>query len=171
MNAKKLILTLFVLVVIAQWYVPAKMILDQESALRSGKEYKFRTAPVDPSDFFRGKYITLSFRDTRYSVPAGEEWRQGDDIYAVLVNDREGFATIGNVSKKIPRGDIDFVKARVAFVTMDSIRTIMLDYPFNRFYMEESKAPRAERIYNESRNDTTRKTYALVSVLGSKAVL
>ncbi|HEY1113240.1 MAG TPA: GDYXXLXY domain-containing protein [Chitinophagaceae bacterium] len=171
MNTKKLILTAFVLVVMVQWYVPARMILDQEMALRYGKEYKFRTAPVDPNDPFRGKYITLAYRDTRFPVPAGEHWRRGEDIYVTLTTDKEGFATISGVSKKKPASGMDFVKAQVGFVAMDSIQAILVEYPFNRFYMEESKAPRAERIYNESRNDTTRKTFALVSIRGSKAVL
>lgn len=171
MNTKRLILPAFVLLVIAQWYVPAKMILDQERVLSSGKEYRFRTAPVDPNDPFRGKYITLTYRDTRFPVPAGETWRQGEDIYVALATDKEGFATIGGVSKKEPTPGIDFVKAQVGFVVMDSIQAILVEYPFNRFYMDEYKAPRAESRYNEARNDTTRTTYALVSVRGSKAVL
>jgi uncharacterized membrane-anchored protein len=58
---KKTILPLFALTCLAQWFVPAQMIYDQEQVLREGKTYHFKTAPIDPSDPFRGKYITLSF--------------------------------------------------------------------------------------------------------------
>lgn len=171
MNAKKLTLTAFILVVLAHWYVPAKMILDRETVLSSGTEYKFRTAPLDPSDPFRGKYITLRFNDTRYPLPTGAEWNPGEDAYVSLTTDREGFATIRSVSKKAPHRDTDYVKAKVNYVTNDSVNTILLEYPFDRFYMEEAKAPRAERVYNESLRDTTKQTYALVSIKGNTAVL
>lgn len=171
MNTKKLTLTAFVLLVLAQWYVPTRMILDRETALSSGKEYRFRTAPVDPSDPFRGRYIILSFRDTRFPVPKGEDWRRGEDVYVELTADGEDFTIIRSVSREEPVKGVDFVKAKVGFVALDSVETILVDYPFNRFYMEESKAPRAERVYNESLADTTKQTYALVSVRGHEAVL
>lgn len=171
MNTKKLLITAFILVVLAQWFVPARMILDQETVLRSGKEYRFRTAPLDPSDPFRGKYITLNFRDDHFPVSKDEVWRSGENIYVLLTGDQEGFATIRSVSKEKPRTGTDFVKAKVRYMSYDRAKTLYIDYPFDRYYMEESKAPRAERLYNESRTDTTRKAYALVRVLGSKAVL
>lgn len=171
MNAKKLILTAFVMVVLAQWYVPAKMIFDRETVLSSGKEYKFRAAPLDPSDPFRGKYITLRFSDTRFPLPPGEEWYPGEDVYVSLTTDREGFARIQSVNKKAPHKGTDYVKAKVHYVADDSVKTILVEYPFERFYMEEAKAPRAERVYNESLRDTTKQTYAQVSIMGNTAVL
>jgi uncharacterized membrane-anchored protein len=171
MNIKKWMLTAFVLVVIAQWYVPAKMIIDREGVLRSGKDYKFKVAPVDPTDPFRGKYITLNFSDTRYPVPVGEDWRPGEDIYVVLTTNPQGFASIWSVSKETPRKEVDFIKAKVGFVIRDSTKTIQVRYPFDRFYLEESKAPGAERVYNETIADTAKQAYALVSIQADKAVL
>ena len=63
---KKTQIVLFVLVALAQLYVPAKMIWDQEDVLKNGSEYKFKTDPVDPNDPFRGKYITLSFDNNTF---------------------------------------------------------------------------------------------------------
>lgn len=54
MTNKKTLLSVFILVAIVQLYVPAKMILDREDILDTGKEYKFKTEPIDPNDPFRG---------------------------------------------------------------------------------------------------------------------
>ena len=61
MNKKILLISAFVLVVLVQLYVPAKMIWGREEVLNTGTEYKFRTAPIDPNDVFRGKYINLNY--------------------------------------------------------------------------------------------------------------
>lgn len=69
MNKKKILLLSFFLVAVVQLYVPSKMIWDREEVLRTGTEYKFRTAPIDPTDPFRGKYITLRFDDNTVDIP------------------------------------------------------------------------------------------------------
>ena len=51
----KILLSVFILVALVQLFVPAKMILDREDILDMGKEYKFKTEPIDPNDPFRGK--------------------------------------------------------------------------------------------------------------------
>ncbi len=46
-----------------------------------------------------------------------------------------------------------------------------IEYPFDRFYLEESKAPEAERAYWEANRDTTQVAYALVAVKNGHAAL
>ena len=48
---------IFIVVAIAQLFIPTQMILNQETILKTGKPYRFKTQPVDPSDPFKGKYI------------------------------------------------------------------------------------------------------------------
>ena len=43
--------------------------------------------------------------------------------------------------------------------------------PFDRFYMEESKAPKAEKVYNAANSDQRKETYALVYIKDGTAVL
>ena len=171
MNSKKLLLTAFILMALAQWYVPAKMILDREVVLSTGKDFRFRIAPIDPNDPFRGKYITLNFRENRFPVSEVENWERNDDVYVVLGTDRQGFAKIQDVSKVSPRHNAAIVKARVQYVESEGDNHLIIEYPFNRFYMEESKAFEAERVYMESLADTTKVTYALVSIRENRAVL
>jgi len=54
-------LIVFVLVAFAQLAVPGSLIWKREHTLRQGNVWKFRTAPVDPVDVFRGRYVALHF--------------------------------------------------------------------------------------------------------------
>ena len=47
----------------------------------------------------------------------------------------------------------------------------MVDYYFNRYYMDEFKAADAEKIYRESNRDTSKETYSLVNIKDGEAVL
>ena len=48
---------------------------------------------------------------------------------------------------------------------------ISIDYPFDTYYMEESKAYDAELTYQRSQLDSTQITFALVHIKNGKAVL
>ena len=46
-----------------------------------------------------------------------------------------------------------------------------IEYPFDRFYMEETKAQAAEDMYRESIIDSTQVAYALVNIRNGEAVI
>ena len=171
MNSKKILLPAFILVALVQLYVPAKMILDKEGVLDTGTEYKFKTAPIDPSDPFRGKYITLSYDENTFEIPNEQDWMRGETIYVSVTTDNNGFAKIKSISKEMPIDNQAFFKAKVSFVTGNGSNKLTIDYPFNRYYMEESKAYDAELTYRQSQRDTNRIIYALVSIKDGDAVL
>lgn len=171
MNNRKLILAAFILVALAQLYVPAKMILDRESVLANGIDFKFKTAPIDPNDPFRGKYISLQYESNVIEIQNEEDWRGGEDIYVILANDSNGFAKIESLSKTKPSDEVSFVKAKVSYVSDNGSQQLTVSYPFDRFYMEESKALEAEQVYRESVPDTNQVAYALVKIKGGEAVL
>lgn len=158
---KKIRIVLFVLVALVQLYIPAKMVWGEESLIKDGTEYKFLTAPVDPNDPFRGKYITLAFANNTHKNMNGQDFKRGDQVYVLLSEDEEGFAKIEEVSKEVPDSNQDYVKAKLHSVRGD---LLSIDYPFDRYYMEESKAYDAELLYRKVRRDTTKKAYALVNV-------
>ena len=171
MHKKKLILLIFILVALVQIYVPAKMIFDSETVLESGTVYKFKVAPVDPNDPFRGKYITLSFLENRFQVPNVNAWATNEVVYVILTTDKDGFARIHSLSKEKPADNQHFVKAKIGFATATNDKYLNIVYPFDRFYMEESKAPVAEKVYLEAVRDTTQVAFALVKIYDGEAVL
>lgn len=172
MNYSKLIFPLFIVVALIQLFVPTKMILDRESILANGKEYKFKTAPIDPTDPFRGKYITLNFSERSISLDTTENWKRDETIYVHLAEDQEGFAKIQGISKKKPSKEIGFVKAKVKYTRRHADQTIQITYPFERYYMEESKAYDAERFTRRRiQTDSNQVVYAVVRILEGESVL
>ena len=176
MQHKKLLVLVFILVALIQIYVPAKMVYDSEVVLDEGTAFKFKTAPVDPNDPFRGKYITLQFDIDEYEVDHSDDWERGEDIYVSLTTDRDGYAKISNVTKTTPYGDIDYVKAQVRYAyarrySPDTTHMLYINYSFNRFYMEESKAYDAEVAYRESRRDTSQTVYAIIHVKEGEPII
>lgn len=168
MDNKKIFFSLFILLAIAQLYVPAKMIMDREDVIKTGKEFKFKTAPVDPNDVFRGKYIWLQYDARDVEIVKEEDWLRDEEVYVLLASDQNGYAKISSVQKDKPEGNADYVKVKVDQVSKNKLS---VNFPFNRFYMEESKAQTAEDITREASRDTEKQTYALVNIKNGEAVL
>lgn len=154
----------FIIMVAAQWYVPGQMILFKEKILTTGKEFRFRTEPYDPYDAFRGKYVHLAFSQTSVQDRDSAYYQQGEMVYGLLSVDTSGFAQITRVTRDEPGEETDYLKVTVGYVYMDSVSSISITYPFDRFYMEESKAEFGDAAYQEARRDTSKVTYALVRI-------
>ncbi len=169
-NNKITYVLFFVAAVVAQWFVPMQMIYHQEDIVASGKVFKFKTAPVDPYDAFRGKYIYLNYDQTTVSVPNLKKYNSNDDIF-VLLKDSAGYALVTSISKTQPKSG-DYVKAKIGWVDQLSPRKLIsIEYPFNRFYMNEYKAKPAETVYAESNRNPNTTTYALIAVKEGEAVV
>jgi uncharacterized membrane-anchored protein len=165
----KIVLVLFVVLACIQLFVPAKMIFDGEHILANGKEFKFRTAPVDPNDPFRGKYLTLQYKEDHY-FSMGETWNTGEKVFVELFTDTDGYAAIQYITKSQPEESKDYVIAKVDYQDTGQ-DLVYIHYPFDRFFVEESKAAAAEMLYNKVQSDSSKVTYALVNVKGGAAVL
>ncbi|MBC3757872.1 GDYXXLXY domain-containing protein [Hyunsoonleella sp. SJ7] len=165
------VFVIFIVVAIAQLFVPAQMIFNREDILATGKAYKFKTRPMDPSDPFRGKYITLGFEEDRHFT-ADSIWQRGEEVYVYLDVDSLGFAEVFRVSKiELPDIKKDFVYAKASWYSIYD-NELSIEYPFDRFYMEESKAYDAEVAVQDNQNaGTLDDVYALVFIKEGEAVL
>lgn len=173
MSRDRLRLVALALVALAQLAVPVSMILGLERTLREGTVWRFRTAPVDPADAFRGRYVALGFEETRAPLAAGQEVGRGDRVWVELRRDAEGFAVLGPAWAARPPAR-DVLRLRVAWVeTASTPQAVHLDLPFDRLYLEESAAPRAEQAYRESQRggDARRPAWAVVRVRDGRAAL
>ncbi len=155
---------------VAQWIVPGKMIYDSENVITEGVEYKFKTAPIDPSDPFRGKYITLNFESNFLTFDDTVEWQAGQEIFVTFTTDSAGFAIPEAISSTQPNTG-SFLRTTVDYVADYDDHKVWIKLPFNRFYLEESKASEAERVYWEAQRDSTQIAHALVSMGSGQAVL
>jgi uncharacterized membrane-anchored protein len=156
---------------IAQWFVPGKMVYDSERIITDGTLYKFKTAPIDPEDPFRGRYITLNFQENFVRFTDSVEWKTGDDIYITFTLNQEGFA-VPEKAYHTPPESSTYLRTTVDYVNhYDGDYKVWYKLPFDRMYLEESKAPQAEERYREAQIDTTQVAYALVSIGAGRAVL
>ncbi|MBC7850840.1 MAG: GDYXXLXY domain-containing protein [Chitinophagaceae bacterium] len=160
----------FVLVAIMQWFIPLQMISSRETILEEGKAFKFLTAPVDPADPFRGRYVALNFAISEYNVKETGELKRGP-VYASLTTDDSGYAKIKSLSTKPPSGTTDYFSADINYIRTDSINTVFLTLPFDQYFMDEVKATAAENVYRESSQVLNNRTYALVKILNGEAVI
>lgn len=170
------IFILFIIVALLQIFIPAKMILDQEDILDTGAIYKFKTRPVDPSDPFRGKFIILNY-DMNSAQTKDDSWEVHDKAYLYLKKDSIGFAVVDTISKQKLMDKKDYIKLKIDRFdnrnwVKDSGYTVHFNLPFNRFYLEETKAKPAEDAYrNAHRDSSANSIYGLVFIKDGEAVL
>lgn len=168
---KNILIAAFILLVLVQWFVPGKMIWDKENVFKKGKTFRFETEPVDPVDPFRGRYIILNFKSDTFRVKGMPELQIDEPVYVLLENDAQGFAYIKDVLLKKPAGQSNYVTANAYISRENDDWLIYVTYPFEEFYLEEFKAPKAEQAFIESSRDSTKKTYATVRVFNGDAVI
>lgn len=164
-------LIIFMLVGLLQLCIPTQMIFNQESILKNGVAYKFKTQPVDPSDPFKGKYINLNYEKDVFKTK-DSLWQRNEPIFVYLTKDNLGFATIETVSRSIlPNNKNNYVKAKAGWYTSYS-QELNIKYSFTEYYMEETKAYDAEvAVRNRRRDSMPNNTYALVYIKEGEAVL
>lgn len=158
---------IFVAVAVVQLAAPVGQIVKHEGILRNGTPYKFRTAPVDPYDAFRGRYVALNYADT--VATSSGKMNYHSLAYVALTQDEQGFATFGLLSPEPPAtGDYLRVEYLWGNLTNATFRL-----PFDKYFMEETKAPKAEDAYRRfgNRRGETNDTYVVVRVKGGRGVI
>jgi len=150
---------LFFLMVLAQWYIPLKMLNHQEVVIKNGTEFHFQTRPVDPYDPFRGKYIDLNFVLNSYEATYIDPSFKGV-TYAELGTDAKGFAMINSLSKQA-YGHNNYLKIDVKNVQGN---TAYFELPFNKFFLNEDLAYTAENSVMTLNNEDKLKCFAKVMI-------
>ena len=90
----------------------------------------------------------------------------------MLKEDEDGFMNIAGLAKDRPSARKPFVKAQINSVSYrEDTSHVYVQYPFDRYYMEEFKAPLAEEVQNASMLDSGSVSYAVVKIKDGDAVL
>jgi uncharacterized membrane-anchored protein len=165
---RSLRLVLLGLVIVAQIAVPVQLMRQEETTLRFGTRYKLKTAPVDPYDAFRGRYIALTFKEEQpFSAIRPSGGKNGNSVYVILEEGDDGFARISKLSSALPKDGLAF-RSEYRSANMSDFAVV---FPFRRFYMDEENAPQAETAYrNHSRRDNIQ-AYATIRVYNGHASL
>ncbi|WP_424362631.1 GDYXXLXY domain-containing protein [Methylocystis parvus] len=148
----------FLLVCLIQLAAPASMIWKQERALAYGQPFRVRTAPVDPYDAFRGKYVALNFREGLPKLPSNFPPSFRGKVYAPVIVGDDGFSRFGEAALAPPQsGPYLTLNVERGYPGQD------LRLPFDRYYMEEAKAPAAETAYTKATRE--KDAYVVVRIL------
>jgi uncharacterized membrane-anchored protein len=136
---------LFALTCIAQLAYPASMIVGHERILRAGTPVRIHCQAVDPSDILRGRYLRLRLETFTAPVENPEDYHGSPTVYALLETDAAGFAHLVGIRDRAPETGL-YLRAEVQEVNPET-REVTVGLPFDRYYMDEYDAPRAENAY------------------------
>ena len=163
---KKLPLIFLGALITVQFAVPLSMIRSRENILRNGELFRFKTRPIDPADPFQGRYVRLGIDGTiKNQTDQSTPLNSRPIVYATIESDTEGFAHFSAWSLEKPEGG-NHLKTRIRYF---GNREITIKIPFDRYYMDEAKAPRAERLVWEGTRGTN--CWVEVRVLDGKAAI
>lgn len=169
MNLRRWGFALLMAAIVLQWAVPATLALRSEYVLRAGTRYYLRTAPVDPADVFRGRYVALRFADAQAHVPAAADWPAGTVVYVPLITGDDRYARFGAASQTAPAQG-DYLKAKI--ISVDAAHLASVQLPFDRYYLDESLAVMAEQAYRDAnRRGGPSAAYVSIRVHRGDAVL
>lgn len=162
MNRTRILAILFLMVALVQLALPAMRIQLYEKTLHEGTAFKFRTAPVDPYDAFRGRYVALRFDTNNAQWSEKLPAENGQKVFVIVEKGPDGFAHFTTASAQRPANG-DYLEVKVTYI-MGS-EGVMVEVPFDRFYMEETVAPQAEAVYREhSTARSERDAYAMIRI-------
>ena len=173
MKARWLLPVLAVIAAI-QLAVPVGMIVRRSTTLRFGRAYKFRTRPVDPYDAFRGRYVWLGFEQdhARWRGEIERVYRQ--NVYGRVEEGPDGYAVIRELTPKPPATG-DWLKVEVLYPGWGTnANSTFFRLPFDRYYVEETKAPKAEKAYWQHQNrrgQTNETSYAVIRIRNGESAL
>lgn len=169
MKRNNLVMTAFILVSLAQLFVPYQMISKQAGFAEKGTEFKFKTTAKSGSGISRsassiaGKYILLNLEESHIPISDRKEWESLQNAYVAFTTDSGGFAKIKSVTKVKPVAGTDWIRARVWLNWKDST-TLHLTYPFNNFYFEDTRHNKIDSILKNGLNDSLKISYLKVKI-------
>ncbi|HEX4632033.1 MAG TPA: GDYXXLXY domain-containing protein [Chthoniobacterales bacterium] len=155
-------LIVFGLVALVQLAVPGSLIWKREHTLRLGSVWKFRTAPVDPVDAFRGRYVALHFDVETEELKLPPDLEYHYTVFVTFKPSAEGFADIDQVSEKAPARD-DFITAE--------LNGSSITLPFDKYWVTERDAPAADAAYQNLSRRGNQNTYVSVRIFRGDAAI
>lgn len=158
---------IFVVVSLAQWAAPLWRIHTYEQILAHGMLIKLKCSAPDPYDPLRGRYLAIRPEQQQIKVPENLRLQEGMSFYAGFSTGDDGLTTLSGVSFTPPEKG-ESIRLRTRYYVHGS--NIWIDWPFERFYLNEKLAPEADLWLAENIR-SAKGVIAEVRVLNGKAVL
>lgn len=164
-------LAVFAVAAVAQWLLPLSGIWQHERVISRGTLVRIECAAPDPYDPLRGRYLAVRPAQSSVSKPKG--FPQGGGlvpVWATLEPGDDGLARITALSLEPVSGPTVIPLTARSWGTTSGTDMIWLEWPFDRFYLNERLAPEADKLVTDRFRDGT-KTIAEVRILDGRAVL
>ena len=162
---KNIRLAIFILIALAQLSVPALMAWTRVQTLAYGRVWKFKTAPIDPEDAVRGRYVMLRLDAEDFTQ--SEQLKSIDSIYAILKEGPDGFAQIDHLSPSPVPAD-SAMQVEPGGWWQERQHIVL---PFRYFWLTEKSAPAAEAAYRENSRRGQQSAYVTVRIRNGDAAL
>lgn len=163
-------LAVFAVAAVAQWLLPLSGIWQHERVISRGTLVKIECGAPDPYDPLRGRYLAVRPAQSTVSEPEGFPRGRGRvPVWATLEAGDDGLSRIKSLSLEPVSGPTVIPLTARYRGTTNGTDVIWLDWPFDRFYVNERLAPDADKLVAERSRD--RKTVAEVRLLDGRAVL
>jgi hypothetical protein len=161
---------IFAVAAVAQWLLPLAGIWQHERVISRGTLVRIECAAPDPYDPLRGRYLAVRPQELGQFAPPNMPPLRTVPVWATLEQDDDGLSRIKSLSlEPIAGPTVIELLARRSGET-NGAPTVMLTWPFDRFYLNERLAPEADKLVAERFRDGKR-TVAEVRLLDGRAVL
>ncbi len=158
---------IFAVAALAQWSAPLWRIHVYEQTLEHGTLIKLKCTAPDPYDPLRGRFLAVRPEQQQIEIPEGFVLQEGATFYAGLRTGDDGLTTLSGVSLDPPDAG-EFIRLRSRYYAHGN--QVRIEWPFERFYINEKLAPEADRWLAENIR-SAEGVVAEVRVLKGKAVL
>lgn len=163
-------LAVFAVASCAQWFLPLTGVWQHERVIARGVPVRIRCTAPDPFDALRGRYLAVRPEQGRMPKPEGMAERGAVPVWATLVADGDGLSRIESLSLE-PVSGATVVRLTATRQRWDQDRdTVLVEWPFDRFYLNERLAPGADALLAERFREGDRPV-AEVRILDGRAVL
>lgn len=170
MNNKKILIAALIVVALAQLIIPFRMIKNHEARIITGEEYKFRviSSPENreqPINIRRGLFYV-----NEIILTSGQNFSRGETVYVGLKTGPDGFAEAVSVSRVKEEITSPFLRAKVNFIFAEYLNKILVIYPFEKDYNNETNSSEFSAAYREALKNQSN-IYALVYIKNGNAIL
>jgi hypothetical protein len=166
-------LAVFAVAVAAQWLLPLAGIWQNERVIARGTTVRLECVAPDPYDPLRGRYLAVRPAEGQVPKPEGMVGRDGVPVWATLEAGDDGLSRIKSLSLEPVSGPtvIRLVAKWPRWEGQTSPETVLVEWPFDRLYLNERLAPDADKLVAERFREGQDRPVAEVRLLDGRAVL
>ncbi len=148
-------LLIYIVAIVVLFAVPIAIVVINTDTLKDGNEFLFKVAAFDPTDMFRGNYLSINFDEERaeiaFELDEEDKHYSRNKMYVTIEKNKEGFAYFDKAYLEEPKETQDYYETEGYYWSnSDQVR---INTP-TRYYMNEDKSQLAEDLYAQNINNT-----------------